>query len=132
MQVLDIAFDFDVAYTAENPFAAIADSTNAATTAEANVDDYISACKCDSDVGFTCNTNPLAPDDILQVCVKSSSSAVQIAQVTSLVLDNGAQEMSVVGGVGGACGACGAVFAVCLRCGCVCVCGAELLQHLEP
>jgi len=97
LQVLDIAFDFDVDYTAENPFAAIEDIANNAATDVANVDDYISACKCD---GSTCNTNPLAPDDILQVCVKSSSSAVQITQVTSLDLDqgSGAQVMSVVGG----------------------------------
>ena len=96
MQVLDIAFDFDVAYTAENPFAAIADSANAATTADANVDDYIYACKCDSGVGFTCNTNPLAPDDILQVCISSSSSAVEITQVTSLNLVQGSETMSVM------------------------------------
>ena len=95
MQVLDIEFDFDVAYTAVDPFAAIADSANAATTAAANVDDYISACKCD---GSACNTNALAPDDILQVCISSSSTAVAITQVTSLDLNqgSGAQLMSVM------------------------------------
>ena len=95
MQVLDIEFDFDVAYTAVDPFAAIADSANAATTAAANVDDYISACKCD---GSACNTNALAPDDILQVCISSSSTAVEITQVTSLDLNqgSGAQLMSVM------------------------------------
>ena len=94
MQVLDIAFDFDVEYTADT-FAAIADSANAATTAAANVDDYISACKCD---GSACNTNALAPDDILQVCISSSSTAVAITQVTSLDLNqgSGAQLMSVM------------------------------------
>ena len=95
MQVLDIEFDFDVAYTAVDPFAAIADSANAATTAAANVDDYISACKCD---GLACDTNALAPDDILQVCISSSSTAVAITQVTSLDLNqgSGAQLMSVM------------------------------------
>lgn len=95
MQVLDIEFDFDVAYAAVDPFAAIADSANAATTAAANVDDYISACKCD---GSACNTNALAPDDILQVCISSSSTAVAITQVTSLDLNqgSGAQLMSVM------------------------------------
>jgi hypothetical protein len=97
LQVLDIAFDFNVTYTtAENPFAAIADSANAATTAAANVDDYISACKCVPYIG--CDTNALGPDTILQVCITSSSTDVAITQVTSLDLNqgSGAQVMSVM------------------------------------
>lgn len=100
LQVLDIEFDFDVAYNAVDPFAATADSANAATTDAANVDDYISACKCAGATGsyYQCNTNALAPDDILQVCISSSSTAVEITQVTSLDLNqgSGAQLMSVM------------------------------------
>ena len=94
MQVLDIAFDFDVDYTADT-FAATADSANNVVAA-ANVDDYITACKCD---GSACNTDALGPDDILQVCISSSdATAVAIAQVTSLDLNqgSGAQLMSVM------------------------------------
>lgn len=82
MQTFDIAFNFDVAFSADT-FAATADSAAAATTAMANVNDYISACKCD---GTTCNINALGPDDLLQVCIKSSSSEVVVSQVTELDL----------------------------------------------
>jgi len=82
LQTFDIAFDFDVSFDATD-FAATADSAGAATTAIANVNDYISACKCD---GTTCDTNALNPDEILQVCITSSSSEVAISQVTELDL----------------------------------------------
>ena len=82
MQTFDIAFNFDVSFDATD-FAATADSAGAASTAIANVNDYISACKCD---GTTCDTNALAPDEILQVCISSSSSEVAISQVTELDL----------------------------------------------
>ena len=94
MQTFDIAFNFDVAFSAAD-FAATEDSAGAASTAAANVDDYISACKCD---GTTCNTSALGPDDLLQVCVMSSSSEVVVSQVTELDLTQNSNSMAVVDG----------------------------------
>ena len=94
MQTFDIAFNFDVAFSAAT-FAATEDGAAAATTAIANVNDYISACKCD---GTTCNTSALGPDDLLQVCVMSSSSEVVVSQVTELDLTQNSNSMAVVDG----------------------------------
>jgi len=95
LQTFDIAFNFDVAFSAAD-FDATADSAGAAATAAANVDDYISACKCD---GTTCNTSALGPDDLLQVCVMSSNSdTVVVSQVTELDLAQNSNSMAVVDG----------------------------------
>ena len=94
MQTFDIAFNFDVAFSADT-FAATEDSAAAATTAIANVNDYISACKCD---GTTCNPSALGPDDLLQMCIMSSSSAVVVSQVTELDLAQNSNSMAVVDG----------------------------------
>jgi len=92
LQSLDIDFDFDVSFDKTGDgadvdtaiFAATQDSEAIAATDTANVDDYISACKCD---GTNCNTNALANDEILQVCVKSSLGAtVAIQRVKTLDL----------------------------------------------
>ena len=92
MQSLDIDFDFDVSFDKAEDladvdtaiFAATQDSEADAATDTADVDDYISACKCD---GTTCNTNTLANDEILQVCIKSSLGAtVAIQKVKTLDL----------------------------------------------
>ena len=95
MQTFDIAFNFDVAFSADT-FAATEDSANInAEATSANVNDYISACKCD---GTTCNTSALGPDDLLQVCVMSSSSEVVVSQVTELDLAQNSNSMAVVDG----------------------------------
>ena len=57
--------------------------------------DYISACKCD---GTTCNPSALGPDDLLQMCIMSSSSAVVVSQVTELDLAQNSNSMAVVDG----------------------------------
>ena len=95
LQTFDIAFNFDVAFSADT-FAATEDSANInAEATSANVNDYISACKCD---GTTCNTSALGPDDLLQVCVMSSSSEVVVSQVTELDLTQNSNSMAVVDG----------------------------------
>ena len=95
MQTFDIAFNFDVAFSADT-FAATEDSANInAEATSANVNDYISACKCD---GTTCNASALGPDDLLQVCVMSSSSEVVVSQVTELDLAQNSNSMAVVDG----------------------------------
>ena len=96
LQTFDIAFNFDVSFDAAD-FAATADAAGDATTAIANVNDYITACKCD---GLTCDTNPLGPDDLLQVCISSSSAEVDISQITELDLAQAVtgETMAVVNG----------------------------------
>ena len=53
---------------------------------QANVDNYVSACKCDDLESFTCNTTPLAPSSILYVCIQSMDSDVEIAFLDKLKL----------------------------------------------
>ena len=84
MQQLDIDFDFDVSYIGDAAFAAAQDSAALAATSTANVDDYISACKCN---GSVCDTNTLGVDEILQVCIKSSlGDTVAITKLKTLDL----------------------------------------------
>ena len=51
---------------------------------QANVDSYIMACKCDDLDSFTCNNTPLAPNSILNVCIQSMNSDVEIAFLNTL------------------------------------------------
>ena len=53
---------------------------------QANVDSYVSACKCDNLESFTCNSDPLAPNSILYVCISSLASDVEIAYLNRLEL----------------------------------------------
>ncbi len=72
-----------------NNFTAIADANLDQTSIGSNTDstkveNYIEACTCDDAESFTCNTNPLSPDDYLNVCVRSSSEEMEI----DYLLDN--------------------------------------------
>jgi len=51
---------------------------------QANVDSYISACKCDDLESFTCDNTPLAPNSILNVCIQSMDSDVEISFLSQL------------------------------------------------
>ena len=51
---------------------------------QANVDSYVMACKCDDLDSFTCNNTPLAPNSILNVCIQSMDSDVEIAFLNTL------------------------------------------------
>jgi len=51
---------------------------------QANVDSYVSACKCDDLESFTCNNTPLAPNSILNVCIQSMDSDVEISFLSQL------------------------------------------------
>ena len=63
--------------------------TDAADTTEQALDSYVSACKCDNMTSFTCNTDPLAPNEVLNVCIWSVSTDVEIATLNSLKLFQG-------------------------------------------
>ena len=66
-------------------------------SSSANVDSYISACKCDYG-SWDCNSNALGADDTLDICIKTSSSDVELLDVTSLSLlqENTGESMDVV------------------------------------
>eukprot|EP00956_Cyclotella_meneghiniana_P017780 scaffold29247_cov69-Cyclotella_meneghiniana.AAC.2 len=64
----------------------------------ANLDDYVEACKCTEEETFECDSTPLAPNEVFHVCVKSSSSDVQINDVTQMNIDQGDQSLTVVEG----------------------------------
>ena len=49
----------------------------------------MSACKCDNMTSFACNTDPLAPNEVLNVCIWSVSTDVEIATLNSLKLFQG-------------------------------------------
>lgn len=53
---------------------------------QANVDSYVLACKCDDFESFTCNTTPLTPNTILNVCIQSMDADVEIAFLNNLQL----------------------------------------------
>ena len=56
---------------------------------QANVDSYVSACKCDDLDSFTCNTTPLTPNSIMYVCIQSMDSDVELAFLNKLELFQG-------------------------------------------
>ena len=105
MQSLDIDFDFDVSFDKTGDgedvdtatFDATQDSQAVAATATADVDDYISACKCTYG-SWECNPNALGADDTLDICIKTSSADVELLDVTSLSLlqENTGESMDVV------------------------------------
>ena len=64
---------------------ALQDSVAGEASSTANLNDYVEACKCTEDETFECDPTPLAPNEVFHVCVKSSSSDVQIRDVTQMV-----------------------------------------------
>ena len=82
---IDIAFDFVVDFdTAEEVSMQTASMTSG--SGQANVDSYVLACKCDDFESFTCNTTPLTPNTILNVCIQSMDADVEIAFLNNLQL----------------------------------------------
>ena len=92
---MDIDTDIDVAVNdvqVTNP-----DTSLGTGGATANVDTYVSACKCVYG-SFECNNNAISSSNTLSVCIKSSSADVELMNLTSLdLLQAGTNEaMSVV------------------------------------
>ena len=56
------------------------------SSGQANVDSYVSACKCDDLESFTCNNTPLTPNSVLYVCIQSMDADVEIAFLNRLEL----------------------------------------------
>ena len=80
---IDIFFDFTVDFEAVEDVAMQTASLSSGS-GQANVDSYVMACKCDDLDSFTCNNTPLAPNSILNVCIQSMDSDVEIAFLNTL------------------------------------------------
>ena len=94
---ISIAFDYQIDFTSnEGSLQEASLSSGSSTT---TVDNYVSACTCGDDVSsFTCNTDPLGPNSLLNICVQSISSDMEIDFLNSLKMTQGAQEMRIVEG----------------------------------
>lgn len=95
----DIAVDFDM----EVEFVGTADvSFNQALltsgSSTATVENYVQACTCDDATSFTCNTNTIGPNSLLNVCIKSVSDDMNIDFIQSLVLKQGSTELKLIDG----------------------------------
>ena len=96
---IDITFDFTVDFDADGDVALTSPNLNnpIPVSSSANVDSYISACKCTYG-SWDCNPNALSAADTLDICIKTSSADVELLDVTSLSLlqENTAESMNVV------------------------------------
>ena len=63
---------------------------------DAQVDDYIEACTCDSKESFECNQNVLGPDEFLNVCIKSVAEEMEINYLDSLKMVQEDETLSIV------------------------------------
>ena len=82
-RVIDIFFDFTVDFQATEDVS-MQTASMTSGSGQANVDSYVSACKCDNLESFTCNNTPLAPNSILNVCIQSMDSDVEISFLSQL------------------------------------------------
>ena len=96
---IDITFDFTVDFDADGDVALTSPNLNnpSPVSSSANVDSYISACKCTYG-SWDCNPNALSAADTLDICIKTSSADVELLDVTSLSLlqENTDESMDVV------------------------------------
>ena len=64
----------------------------------ARVENYIEACTCDGATNFVCNTNLLGKDDFLNVCIKSTSTDVEIDDLENITMTQDGNEFVIVQG----------------------------------
>ena len=92
---IDILFDFNVNFTTQEPVnmqAASLSSGSSTTT----VDNYVQACTCDGATSFTCNTNTLGPNSLLNICISSTSSDMNVNYIDNLKVTQGAEEFVII------------------------------------
>ena len=92
---IDIAFDFDVDFTTQEPvnMQAASLSSGSSTT---SVDNYVEACTCDDATSFTCNTDTLGPNSLLNICISSTSSDMNVNYIDNLNMTQGAEEFVII------------------------------------
>ena len=96
-RVIEVKLDF------ENNFQTIQNATFdkislLSNETQAAVDDYIKACTCDGSISqpFTCNTNILGVDDLLNICLESLDAEMQINYLDSLKMVQGDNTLNIV------------------------------------
>jgi hypothetical protein len=91
---IDIAFDYQIDFSSnEGSLKQASLSSGSSTT---TVDNYVQACTCDNVSSFTCNTDALGPNSLLNICVKSISSDMEIDYLNDLKMTQGAEELVIV------------------------------------
>jgi hypothetical protein len=89
-----IAFDYQIDFSSnEGSLKQASLSSGSSTT---TVDNYVQACTCDNASSFTCNTDALGPNSLLNICVKSISSDMEIDYLNDLKMTQGAEELVIV------------------------------------
>jgi len=91
---ISIAFDYHIDFTSnEGSLREASLSSGSGTT---TVDNYVQACTCNDADSFTCNTDTLGPNSLLNICVQSVSSDMEIDFLNILKMTQGTQEMIIV------------------------------------
>ena len=91
---IDIAFDYQIDFTSNNGNLQEASLTSGSSTT--TVDNYIQACTCDNESSFTCNTDTLSPNSLLNICIKSLSTDMEIDFLNDLKMTQGTEELVIV------------------------------------
>ena len=92
---IEIAFDFNVDFATTSE-ANLQAATLGTATSTASVDSYVTACTCDDETSFTCTTGSLAPDSLLNICVSSTSTDMQIDKLNNIKIAQGAEEFVII------------------------------------
>lgn len=92
---IEIAFDFNVDFTTTAD-ANLQAATLGTATSTASVDSYVTACTCDNESSFTCTTGSLAPDSLLNICVSSTSTDMQIDKLNKIQIAQGAETFVII------------------------------------
>jgi hypothetical protein len=91
---IDITFDYQIDFSSnEGNLQEASRSSGSSTT---TVDNYILACTCDDVSSFTCNTNTLGPNSLLNICIKSLSSDMEIDFLNDLKITQGIEQFIIV------------------------------------
>ena len=91
---IDISFDYQIDFTSnDNNMQAASLSSGSSTT---TVNNYVQACTCDDASSFTCNTDTLGPNSLLNICIKSLSTDMEIDFLNDLKMTQGAEELIIV------------------------------------
>ena len=80
-----ITFDLESDFTVQDPISLGAEAAATAVAGAADVDSYVEAYKCGGLGVMTANTAPLVPNEDLFVCVRSTSSDVEIQSLDEMV-----------------------------------------------
>ncbi len=86
---------FDTAFETANE-AQFGQITLGSNQTDAQVENYVEACTCDSKEFFECNENVLGPDDFLNICIKSVAEEMEIDCIDSLKMVQEEKTLDIV------------------------------------